>query len=296
MRGLLTGLAISDQNIILERDSRTAPAGAPTGSDEGRPYNRRVTPEADALPRRHHSEGSAGARNAVVRIAQAWRRLAPEQRLVAVAALALWVTMLLPWYVDTISIVPSKGAAQITRETLTAFGSFSFVEAAVLLVSAGVLVLLFARAEQRAFHLPGGDGWIITSGGVWTAILIFYRMLDTPHASVAASRVVTDVGLKWGIFLALFAAIGLAYAGTRVRAAHRPEPSLVDDPTAPIAVRAAAAQPDAPTTVTRPRFPPPPPAAPATARTRRAVTREDAEQLSFDVADSEPDPFGERRH
>jgi hypothetical protein len=238
-----------------------------------------VTPDADALPRRTHAPG-------VVRIARAWRGLAPEQRLVAITALGLWVTMLLPWYVDTISIVPSKGSPQVTRETLTAFGSFSFVEAAVLLVSAGVLLLLFARAERRAFHLPGGDGTIIVAGGVWTAILIFYRMLDTPHASVSASRVVTDVGLKWGIFLALIAAIGLAYAGARVRAAHRPEPSLAEDPTTPIQVRAAAAQAPPPTAVTRPRYPP---------RPRRPVTREDAEQLSFDVADIEPDPFGERR-
>jgi hypothetical protein len=261
--------------------------------------------DADALARGHRQGGGAtGARNLIVRIVRAWNRLAPEQRLAAVAALALWVTMLLPWYVDTISIVPAKGSAQITRETLTAFGSFSFVEAAVLLVSAGVLALLFARAERRAFHLPGGDGFIITAGGVWTAILIFYRMLDTPHASVSASRVVTDVGLKWGIFLALIAAIGLAYAGVRVKAAHRPEPDLASDPTVPAAVRPTAPRPPAGNAPQPPRYPPRPSGPPRsgdaarTERTTRAVSREDAEQLSFDVSEpppSEPDPFGERR-
>ena len=259
--------------------------------------------DADALPRGRGQGGAAtGARNIVVRIVRAWNLLEPEQRLAAVAALALWVTMLLPWYVDT--IIPVKGSTVVTRETLTAFGSFSFVEAAVLLVSAGVLVLLFARAERRAFHLPGGDGFIITAGGVWTAILIFYRMLDTPHATVSASRVVTDVGLKWGIFLALIAAIGLAYSGVRVKAAHRPEPDLASDPTVPAAVRPTTPRPPADNTPRPPRYPPRPTAPPRsggaerTERTSRAINREDAEQLSFDVPEpppSEPDPFGERR-
>jgi hypothetical protein len=261
--------------------------------------------DADALPHRRRQGGAAaGARNVVVRIVRAWNMLEPEQRLAALAALALWVTMLLPWYVDTISIVPAKGSAQVTRETLTAFGSFSFVEAAVLLVSAGVLALLFARAERRAFHLPGGDGFIITAGGVWTAILIFYRMLDTPHASVSASRVVTDVGLKWGIFLALIAALGLAYAGVRVKAAHRPEPDLASDPTVSAAVRPTTPRAPADNAPRPPRYPPRPGSQPRsggaerTERTNRAVSREDAEQLSFDVPEpppSEPDPFGERR-
>lgn len=277
--------------------------------------------DLNALPHGRRDAGvGPGGRGVVVRVARAWRALAPEQRLAATAALALWVTMLLPWYVDT--IIPVKGGVTPARETLTAFGSFSFVEAAVLLVSVGILVMLFARAERRAFHLPGGDGWIVTAAGVWTTILIFYRMLDTPHASVSGGRFVTDVGLKWGIFLALFAALGLAYAGTRVRAAHRPEPNLADDPTTSFGVRAAAAGAGAPnaapvpaTAVTRaaqpaaaqpaaarPRYPPGPvrPAkagSASTARTRRVVSREDAEQLSFDVPgpSGEPDPFGERR-
>ncbi len=43
-------------------------------------------------------------------------------------------------------------------ESMTGWGAFSFVEAAVLLVAAGVLLLLFVRAEGQAFHVPGGDG------------------------------------------------------------------------------------------------------------------------------------------
>jgi hypothetical protein len=261
-----------------------------------------MTRDAEALPRRHGHGHVGGARNFVVRIARAWGALKPEQRLAALAALSLWVTMLLPWYSKSVTLVV-KGAAKATDQSYSAYGAFSFVEAAVLLVSAGLLVMLFARGERRAFHLPGGDGFVVMLGGIWTGVLIFYRMLDKP-GTTGTDRITATVGLRWGIFLALIAAIWLAYAGVRMRAAHRPEPSLEADPTRPPAARAPA---DATRESIRPRYPPRPTrSSPSTAaprladspteRTRRIVTRDDAEQLSFDDAPpSEPDPFGERR-
>ncbi|GAC1440161.1 MAG: hypothetical protein NVSMB51_19090 [Solirubrobacteraceae bacterium] len=214
-----------------------------------------------------HRPHHPGART---RLLETARTLGPEERLAGMAAIALWISMLLPWYVDT--VVRTGPLTSTTRESLTAFGAFSFVEAAVLLVSAGVLWMLFARAERRAFHLPGGDGLVITLAGLWAAVLIFYRMLDTPNASVKSAMIVTDVGLKWGIFLALAAAGMLAYAGTRLRAAHRPEPDLASDPT----VRHTVVQR------------PPPPAA-STAPLRRPADEDETQQLTFE------DPFGETR-
>jgi hypothetical protein len=260
--------------------------------------------EADAVAggRRQGGGGAAGARNLIVRIARAWNALGPEQRLAGWAAAALWVAMLLPWYSRSTTFI-YKGAAKSTEQSLSAFQDFSFVEAAVLLVSAALLAMLFARGERRAFHLPGGDGFIITAGGVWTAILIFYRMLDKP-GTTGSDKITTTIGIRWGIFLALIAAIGLAYAGVRVKAAHRPEPDLASDPTVRVAVRPTAPRPPADDAPRPPRYPPRPSGAPRsegaqrTERTTRAVSREDAEQLSFDVPDpppSEPDPFGERR-
>jgi hypothetical protein len=255
--------------------------------------------DADALARGRPRRGGAGARNFVVRIVRAWNTLGPEQRLAGVAAASLWIAMLLPWYSKSTTFI-YKGAAKSTEQSLSAFQDFSFVEAAVLLVSAAVLAMLFARGERRAFHLPGGDGFIITAGGVWTAILIFYRMLDKP-GTTGSDKITATIGIQWGIFIALIAALGLAYAGVRVKAAHRPEPDLASDPTAPVAVRLTAPRPPTDNAPRPSRYPPrpgDPPRTGGTERTTRAVTREDAEQLSFDVSEpppSEPDPFGERR-
>ncbi len=117
------------------------------------------------------------------------------------------------------------GAAKATQTSLTAFQAFSFVEAAVLLVSAAVLAMLFARAEGRDFQLPGGDGVIVLIAGGWTALLVFYRLLDKPGLQ-GNERVTATVGVEWGIFIALLLALGVAYAGARMRALERPEPPL----------------------------------------------------------------------
>jgi hypothetical protein len=160
----------------------------------------------------------------MTRLVNAWRALAPEQQLAALAALGLFVSMFLPWYDKTDTVVV-HGAAKATQTSLSAFQAFSFVEAAVLLVSAGVLVMLFERAEGRVFQLPGGDGVIVLAAGAWTALLIFYRLLDKPGLE-GTERITATVGVEWGIFIALLLALAVAYAGGRMRALERPGPPL----------------------------------------------------------------------
>jgi hypothetical protein len=136
------------------------------------------------------------------------------------AAVLLFFTMFLPWY-QLNAVVNDRAGGRLVGKNMSAFGVFSFVEAAVLLVALAVLVLLFARAEGRSFHLPGGDGTIVTIAGGWTALLLIWRLFDKPDINGSAAG---NVGIQWGIFFALGAAGLLTYAGVRMRAAHRPEP------------------------------------------------------------------------
>jgi hypothetical protein len=53
------------------------------------------------------------------------------------------------------------------------------------------------------------------------AFLIVWRFFDRPDLGRGVA-----VGLQWGLFVALAAGIGLAYAGVRIRRAQRPEPPL----------------------------------------------------------------------
>jgi hypothetical protein len=147
-----------------------------------------------------------------------WGALAPEQRIATVAALALLVTMFLPWY-DLQSLDRKTDA--IYSHSISAFGDVSFVEAAVFLVAAGVIALMFARAERRDFHMPGSDGAIVMIAGAWAALLIFYRVFSRPDGHGY------PVGIEWGFFLAFVAAGTLGYAGWRMRTASTPEMPLM---------------------------------------------------------------------
>ena len=126
--------------------------------------------------------------------------------------------MLLPWYSKTSTFV-EHNAANPRSSSLSAFQAFSFVEAAVLLVSAGVLAMLFARAEGRDFKLPGRrrhdrDGRRRLGG----AADLLPRCSTSPGCRQPALH--PTVGVEWGIFIALLVALGLL--PTRARACARP--------------------------------------------------------------------------
>jgi hypothetical protein len=162
------------------------------------------------------------------RLLRAWRALPPERRLAAGASIGLFLTLFLPWYQETV-IANGKTALRSASASLTGWGAFSFVEAAVLLVAVSVLTLLFQRAEGRAFHVPGGDGGVIAAAGFWTCVLVIWRIFDKQGTS-NAGQVATTSGIEWGIFVALVVAGLLAYSGMRIRAAHAPEPPLPGEP------------------------------------------------------------------
>ena len=149
----------------------------------------------------------------------AFRALPAEMQQAAGAAAGLGLTLFLPWYEK--SFFDTTGPqARPQSASLSAFGVFSFVEAAILLVAAGVLYLVWARSQRKAFHLPGGDGTVIMVAGAWAFLLLVWRLFDKPDVDDPGAT----VGIGWGIFVALLAAGALTAAGARVRAAHRPEP------------------------------------------------------------------------
>ena len=134
----------------------------------------------------------------------------------AAAAAGLMATLFLPWYSAVFA------GTRLRSFNRSAFGEFSFVEAAVLLVSAGVLYLVWARSQRKGFHLPGGDGIVISAAGGWALVLLIWRVFDRS----GRDGPIVDVGIQWGIFAAMAAAGALIAAGARIRAADRPEPPL----------------------------------------------------------------------
>jgi len=195
--------------------------------DAERPPRRRPQQTAAPTARGVASGAATHASHGAARLGTSWRGLSGEYRLAAAAAVGLFVSMFLPWYEQTATgVVAGKPVA--ATNSLSAFQVFSWVEAAVLVVAVAVLALCFTRGERRSFHLPGGDGSVIFAGGVWVCFLVFVRQLDKPEPDHVPTLTAT-MGVQWGIFVCFLFGLLLAYAGLRLRAAHRPEPGPLDE-------------------------------------------------------------------
>lgn len=142
------------------------------------------------------------------RLAAAWRVLDIHQKLAAGAAIALLASLALPWFQVSAS------------STVSGFGCFTFVEGAIVLVCFSVLWMLFARGEERAFHLPGGDGSIVALAGAWCLALLTWRIVLNPPRGGSKTQI------EWGVMLAMAAAALLLGIGLRMRAAHIQEPPV----------------------------------------------------------------------
>jgi hypothetical protein len=148
-------------------------------------------------------------------LGQALRALDAEQRLAAISAAALVVSLFLPWWRDPVFGITYVGVRRI-----------SFLEVAIILVALAVLVLVIRRAEGRFFHLPLSDGTLIAAAGAWATLLVLFRMVDGPTRTIG--DVTRDYELRWGALVALCAAVTLAIAGAQERRSHhRGEPEAV---------------------------------------------------------------------
>jgi hypothetical protein len=149
------------------------------------------------------------------RLRELGNALDPNQRLAAIAATALGASIFLPWWRDPIFDITYAGFRRLT-----------FLEVAVFLVAASVLVLLVRRAEGRNFHLPLADATLIAVAGLWSIFLLVFRLLDPPTRTVAQDT--RDYGMRWGILFALASAVLLTVAGVRERRErHRGQPEAV---------------------------------------------------------------------
>jgi hypothetical protein len=155
-----------------------------------------------------------------------------NQRLAGIAAIAMVSSLALPWFSQTgieriqpATFPPTAPTTRAVSVSLSGFESFKWIEAALLLIACAVLVMLAARGEGKAFHLPGGDGVTIAAAGAWCLFLLFWRtVINKPEHSGL------NTGVEWGLLVAFGSAAALLLAGVRIRALGSAEPPLPDAP------------------------------------------------------------------
>jgi hypothetical protein len=211
-------------------------------------------------------------RRAALGVVDTWRRLNFEQRVAGIGALLLVVST---------------------------FGPFSFVEAAMVLIGFSVLFLLRKRAQGREFHIPFGDGTVIAAAGVWSALLIVFRLPDRPLGQSLLALVCAGILISAGL------------AERRKRPpddlpgpapeAHQRGPEAVEweDPTErlrqPSRRRGRVGASDAPTEVRRRRSTPDEATQPLPAEHEPATTEEGQLELTPEPPPNEPLPPPEFR-
>jgi len=172
------------------------------------------------------SSGAGVVQRAELAGRRVWRaggKLSREQRWAAGAAAALFFTLFLPWYQATVvatTVIRGYRYQLPSPVTVTGWGAFGWVEVTLILISGGVLWLLFRTADGRPVDLPVGDGPVVIGAGGLACLVVVWRMFDkqgvTSHGQFALST-----GIEWGIFVALLVSGLLTYAGTRLRTAPR---------------------------------------------------------------------------
>jgi len=144
---------------------------------------------------------------AASRWTELFRRLEPPARLAALGALAVPASMLLPWY-------GIRGTGGLAKSGLDSFG---LGQLALLFTVAAVLYLIVRCARGYLPPRPLSEAGLLVAGGIWAMLLVGYLMLDRPD-SIAGF---TSIKLRYGIFIALAGAAGIALGGLRLRAVRR---------------------------------------------------------------------------
>jgi uncharacterized transporter YbjL len=191
------------------------------------------------------------------------RRLRFGELIAGVSGFVLFVSLFLSWYGISIKFLGAGVSANFN-----AWDAFSLIAIILFLVSVAAMGLAVMKALGQKVALPIAPSVVTAALGALAVILILFRLLVHPAS---------HLGLRYGIFIGLLAAIGVLVGGYQ---AMREECTTLEDAKAqanaavssrggdgPPAAPAAGSGATSSTTSTAPAptppvAPPPPPVAP----------------------------------
>ena len=135
-------------------------------------------------------------------IAATLRSLRGAERLAAIGAAAVPVSLLLPWY----------GYRFLGGLSQTGLDAFGFGQAAVLVTVAATLFLIVRCARGYRPPRPLSEGVLLIAAGAWMAVLLGYLMLDRPDQFEPL-----EARLRYGIFVGLGGSLAVVVGGMRLR-------------------------------------------------------------------------------
>ena len=124
------------------------------------------------------------------------------------------------WYHVNATFAPTLGGGLHARTTWTGWQALTYVRWLLLVTALAALALTYFQAVERAPAIPVTLAVITTVLGGLSALALIARVIDTPG---------NGLGRSAGVYLALAAAIGIAYGGfASLREEDGPDPAALD--------------------------------------------------------------------
>ena len=135
-------------------------------------------------------------------------RVRRGELIAGISAVALFIIMFLPWFgFDVSGVAEDVTGVQLdlpdVDANFNAWESFGFIDIVLFVTVIVAVAFAAASAMSQTVALPVAASAITAGLGILSTILIIYRLLDTP----------SDADRKYGVFLGLIAAAGIAYGG-----------------------------------------------------------------------------------
>jgi hypothetical protein len=136
-------------------------------------------------------------------------RLRTGELVAAVSGLALLIIMFLPWFGfdfgggEALEDLGVNVSVPEVSEDFNAWESFDFIDLVLFVTAVVAIGLGVATAMSQTVNLPVATSAITAGLGILATVLVIYRILDP----------VGEADRKYGLFLGLIAAIGVAVGG-----------------------------------------------------------------------------------
>lgn len=141
-------------------------------------------------------------------------KLNQGEKIAGVAGIVLFISLFFAWYgggsfsgtVNGVAVNVSGGGG-----SASGWESLSFIDLIVALTAIVAIGSALLAASEGDAGLPVAASSVVTGLGALSVLLILFRIIDKPFDVPDG----VDIGLKWGIFVALIAAAGVTYGGYR---------------------------------------------------------------------------------
>jgi hypothetical protein len=141
------------------------------------------------------------------------------------AATALVVSLLAPWYAERVS-ARGLGTRHVFVQQLSGVQALSAASLTCVLVAAALAGLALVRARTpvsglgahaRGIARARVDGALVAAGGLLCVVMILATIVAPPTiSSTAGVAAATSTGARWGTLLSLLLAAGLTIAGVQM--------------------------------------------------------------------------------